>query len=96
MRTLTRRVIHWLLDNPITISVMAFLLLLTILIYLDVRFLKGNAENTVANLLVEAHGLLFDLLLFGIIFAAFSIFTERRQKIERYKEEIDDYRRWDE
>lgn len=91
-----KRITHWLLDHPIIISVVAFLLLSVTLICLDVTFLKRDVENSITNLLVEAHGLLFDLLLFGIILAAVSILAEKRQKIERYKEEIDDYRRWDE
>ena len=47
------------------------------------------------DILVEAHGMLFDILLFGIILAIFDSITEKRTTIRRYLEEIDDFREWE-
>ena len=47
------------------------------------------------DILVEAHGMLFDIILFGIILAIFDSITEKRTTIRRYQEEIDDFRNWD-
>ncbi|MEM7657262.1 MAG: pentapeptide repeat-containing protein [Bacteroidota bacterium] len=47
------------------------------------------------DILVEAHGMLFDILLFGIILAIFDSVTEKRTTIRRYLEEVDDFREWE-
>lgn len=48
------------------------------------------------DVLVEAHGLLFDLILFGVLLTIYDIRRQKKNKIERLKEELDDYRGWDE
>lgn len=48
------------------------------------------------NVLVEAHGLLFDLLVFGILLTLYDLSRQKKDRIERYNEEIDDFRDWDE
>ena len=48
------------------------------------------------SVLVEAHGFFMDIILFGIIVTFYESLTERRNEIERLKEEIDDYRHWNE
>ena len=48
------------------------------------------------DLLVEANGMVFDLLVFGILLSIYERLREKRDKIERLHEEIDDYRGWDE
>ena len=47
------------------------------------------------DLLVETHGLFFDLIIFGIILTIYESFRERKDLIKRYNEEIDDYRFWE-
>lgn len=47
------------------------------------------------NILVEAHGLIFDIFFFAIILVILSKIIERRREIKRYEEELDDYRKWD-
>jgi hypothetical protein len=46
------------------------------------------------DILVEFHGLVFDLFVFGIILTTYETITSNKEKIERYKEEINDYRFW--
>jgi len=48
------------------------------------------------NVLVEAHGFMMDLVIFGFVLTAYELFRQRKDRIERYHEEIDDYRGWDE
>jgi hypothetical protein len=48
------------------------------------------------NIMVEAHGLVFDLLVIGFFLAFFNKLGERDREIKRYNEEIGDYRGWDE
>lgn len=46
------------------------------------------------DILVEAHGMIFDVILFGIILSIYSSLTERRNRIRQYEEEIEDFRWW--
>ncbi len=46
------------------------------------------------DILVESHGLVFDLIIFGIILTIYESISHKKEKIERYKEEINDYRFW--
>lgn len=48
------------------------------------------------DVIVESHGVLFDLLVFGILLSVYEALREKKDKIERLHEEIDDYRGWDE
>lgn len=51
-------------------------------------------ESFWENILVEAHGMLFDILILGILFAWFAQGGEKQKNIKRYREEIEDYRGW--
>ncbi len=46
------------------------------------------------NLLVEAHGMLFDVLVIGVIILFLNKLAEKRVDNRRYLEEIDDFRGW--
>ena len=48
------------------------------------------------GVLTEAHGTLFDILLFGIVLTFYEKYNEKRKDIKRLEEEIDDYRDWKE
>ena len=47
------------------------------------------------ELLVEFHGLVFDLFIFGILLTIYESITSRKEKIQRYKEELSDYKFWE-
>lgn len=51
---------------------------------------KGNYSD----IAVEFHGMIFDVILFGIILTVYEYIVDNRDKIERYKNEIDDFRHW--
>jgi BTB/POZ domain-containing protein KCTD9 len=48
------------------------------------------------DLLVEANGLVFDLLVFGVLLSIYEELRTQKEKIERLHKEIDDFRGWDE
>lgn len=55
--------------------------------YNDIIFLDG--------LLIEAHGMLFDILIIGVFILWLNRLGERRIELQRYKDEIDDFRHWE-
>ncbi len=58
-------------------------------------FLDQEYPLTGKDIVVEAHGMLFDILLFGIILAIYDRITRHREDVQRYLEEIDDFRGWE-
>ena len=54
--------------------------------------LDGNSYKDIA---VEFHGMVFDIILFGLVLTFYEWMTDRRDKINRYREEIDDYLGWE-
>jgi hypothetical protein len=46
------------------------------------------------DILVEAHGLVFNLIVFGLIITIFEYFRAKRENIKRYQENIQDYSGW--
>lgn len=53
-------------------------------------------EAFTENILVEAHGLFFDLFVFGVILTLYENFRDKKDRMERYREEIEDYCGWNE
>ena len=47
------------------------------------------------DVLVEAHGMWFDILILGILAAVLGLGTEKKQNIQRYSEEIEDFLAWE-
>lgn len=91
--------------------IIAGLIVTGIIAVLDVSLLRSGRFEGVGSLgrdvLIETHGMLFDILLFGILLAIYEGILERRREklkaaeernnlIKRYEEEIDDFRGWHE
>jgi hypothetical protein len=76
------------------------LIMVVVILLLDTIF-----RPTYKELLIEAHGMIFDLLMFGIVLGVYDLVLRRREEgtrdkirredlINRYREEIEDYRGW--
>lgn len=83
------------INKKIYIFSIVFILVFFIIIYFE-NFSKFPENSYFNNLMVEAGGFLFDILLFGLILGWYEIKKTKSDKIERYIEEIEDYRGWKE
>lgn len=77
------------LDSKIVFFVVCSIVVLLVLLVLDLNYIESWE-----GILVEAHGLLFDILPFGVILAIYDFKRKKRDKIESLREELDDYRHW--
>ena len=95
---------NWLIDSPLRFMLGTLLLALLILVPFDIFYLEVSDRK---SLWIEAHGLLFDLLVFGVILMVYDTIKyrvaerarrerEREERIERFQYEIDDFRSWQE
>jgi uncharacterized protein YjbI with pentapeptide repeats len=73
-----------------------FLIILVIISILNMTGVIAYRGSFLENFLGEVHGLAFDVLVFGILIVLINKRLERRRDIKRWREEIDNFRRWDE
>jgi len=67
-------------------------IIVTIIAAIIIVILDRSAKIKPYDILVELNGLVFDLFIFGILITAYEAWTEKKGKITRHKEEINDYR----
>jgi len=79
--------------NPLTTSAILLAILAPLVIILSMSRLYD--ENGIRTILAEAHGALFDILIFGVLVVLINKMGERRTEIKRYRENIFDCRYWD-
>ncbi|MCX6566911.1 MAG: pentapeptide repeat-containing protein [Candidatus Aminicenantes bacterium] len=53
-------------------------------------------DSFLDNILAGGHGLAFDIFVFGVLIVIYNRLLEKKRDINRWKEEIDDYRYWKE
>lgn len=85
-----RKRIYNLIGGQALLFIVIGLVILIALFYLD-----GIYGLEPRDIVVEAHGMLFDILLFGIILAVYDRITRHKEDVQRYLEEIDDFRGWE-
>lgn len=91
--------IEGIASKQILITFLVFVLASVIVVGLTlVKY--GYHEDFIKNIVVEAHGMLFDILVIGIFIFALQKLgekrIERKRNIQRWLEEIEDFREWDE
>lgn len=88
-----KKALDYLTAKPARFFLLAALIWGGLMCYLNY---KDGANFAWHDLLVEANGVVFDLLVFGVLLSAYEALREKKEKIERLNEEIDDFRGWDE
>ncbi len=81
-------------ENPLLTNSLLLLFVTVALILLSIPTFKNDFEKYYQNVLIEAHGIIFDLAFIGILILWLQKNGERQQRIRRYLDEIDDFRFW--
>lgn len=81
-------------EKPLVTTGLVLLLLSVLVFSLSTPYYLNDFELFYENVLIEAHGMLFDLLIIGLLLVWLNKNGERQIRIKRYAEEIDDYRHW--
>jgi len=87
--------IEKIIEKPILTSFLVFLILTVVVLGLSRRYYIHNFDEFYLNVLAEAHGMLFDILVIGILIFWLNKSGETRLRIRTYKDEIDDFRMWE-
>lgn len=94
-----KELIEKIAAKPILASLLVFSIFSIIIVVFSL-FKYGYNEKFFENIVIEAHGMLFDILIIGIFIFALHKIGEKRLKreldVKRYQEEIRDFSYWDE
>lgn len=81
-------------ERPVLLSFIVFLIGAGVVVSLSLDYWLNEPEFLL-NVLAEAHGVLLDLLLFGCLLLWFDQKAERKRRIEKYTNAINDLLGWD-
>jgi BTB/POZ domain-containing protein KCTD9 len=84
-----------IIEKPILTSVIVLIMVALIVISLSLPFYISDFRNFWMQVLAEAHGMIFDIAVIGILLFWLNQNGEVRQRIRTYKDEIDDFRLWE-
>lgn len=87
-------VVSQICDNPIYTAVAVTILALIVIVIATSAVFSYNL-NFLEDIFVEAHGMLFDLIVIGVFILWLDKKREGKLEIKRYREEIDIYRGWE-
>lgn len=83
------------IEKPILTSTIVLVLMAFLVIGLSLPYYVNSFDTFIQEVLAEAHGMIFDIAVIGILIFWLNQNGEIRQRIRTYKDEIDDFRLWE-
>ncbi|AIN75180.1 pentapeptide repeat-containing protein [Flavobacterium psychrophilum] len=83
-----------LIEKSLKSKTNLFIFMTVICFLLIVLFDFFDPNFKIHDILVEFHGLLFDLMILGVLLTIYESITSRLETIKRYTEELNDYKFW--
>lgn len=83
------------IEKPILTSAIVLVIVTILVIGLSLKYYINEFSSFWPQILVEAHGMIFDIAVIGILLFWLNQSGETRQRIKTYKDEIDDFRLWE-
>lgn len=84
-----------ILERPLLTSFLVLLIVAVGVLALSYEYYVNEYDNFVREVLAEAHGMVFDIAVIGILIHWMNKIGETRLRIRTYKDEIDDFRLWE-
>ena len=97
MKRLLTKIGQWIDNNsgkPLFTSVSVLLIAIAVILLIDLFVSYDSLPNFWQGLMVEGHGMFFDVIVVILIYNWIDNRRQKKLRIERYKEELEDYRRW--
>lgn len=92
-----QRIIKWysgVIEQPVLTSFVVLIIISIIVLGLSYPYYRYNFYDFYGQVLAEAHGMIFDIAVIGILILWLNKSGEERLRIKTYKDEIDDFRLW--
>ncbi len=95
MKEKVRNFFDRILEEPILISFLVLIILALLIIGISIPHYFSETDDFMINLLAEAHGMIFDIAVIGILIFWLNQIGQKKQRIRAYIDEIDDFRMWE-
>jgi BTB/POZ domain-containing protein KCTD9 len=101
MRFLEKKVKRWtefynsVIEKPLLTSTIVLVVVALVVVGLSLSYYINDFDTFIQQVLAEAHGMIFDIAVIGILLFWLNQNGEIRQRIRMYKDEIDDFRLWE-
>ncbi|NJN41104.1 MAG: pentapeptide repeat-containing protein [Flammeovirgaceae bacterium] len=86
---------HEIVERPLLTTSLVLIMVSVLVISLSLRYYITDFDSFWGQILAEAHGMIFDVAVIGILLFWLNQSGETRQRIRMYKDEIDDFRLWE-
>lgn len=86
--------VNSIIEKPIVTSAWVLVILSILVVGLSLPYYIYDFYNFYGQVLSEAHGMIFDIAVIGMLLFWLQAAGETRQRIRTYKDEIDDFRLW--
>jgi len=84
-----------IIEKPLLTSTIVLVLVTILVLSLSMPYYISDFNYFIQQVLAEAHGMIFDIAVIGILIFWLNKNGETRQRIRTYKDEIDDFRLWE-
>jgi BTB/POZ domain-containing protein KCTD9 len=84
-----------IIEKPLLTSSLVLLVVTILVLALSLEYYLTDFDTFIQQVLAEAHGMIFDIAVIGILIFWLNQNGEIRQRIRTYKDEIDDFRLWE-
>ncbi|MEQ8303686.1 MAG: pentapeptide repeat-containing protein [Cyclobacteriaceae bacterium] len=84
-----------IVEKPLLTSSIVLILIFLLVFSLSFKYYLDDFDAFWPQILAEAHGMIFDIAVIGILLFWLNQNGETRQRIRTYKDEIDDFRLWE-
>lgn len=88
-------VFNSIIEKPLLTSTLVLIIVSIIVIGLSLSYYINEFDTFIVQVLAEAHGMIFDIAVIGILIFWLNQNGEIRRRIRTYKDEIDDFRLWE-
>ena len=86
---------NYVIEKPLLTSSLVLLGVIILVIGFSLKYYINEFDSFWPQILAEAHGMIFDIAVIGILLFWLNQNGEVRQRIRTYKDEIDDFRLWE-
>jgi hypothetical protein len=83
------------IEKPLLTSTLVLIVITFLVVGLSLPYYLHEFDSFIPQILAEAHGMIFDIAVIGILIFWLNHNGEIRRRIRTYKDEIDDFRLWE-
>lgn len=94
-RTKIDELFNSIIEKPLLTSTLVLIIVTIVVLGLSLPYYLNEFDTFIQQILAEAHGMIFDIAVIGILIFWLNQNGEIRRRIRTYKDEIDDFRLWE-